>query len=475
MTASTLISDPTQTFERVYCVNLDRRPDRWRRFAEGLPADWPFRPPIRVRAIDGKRVKHPDYWTAGGGAWGCYTSHLRLIETCLNEGVRSVLLLEDDALFPPGFTDRVTDWLRHVPADWQMLYLGGQHLFAKAHPPRQVGPQLWQPYNVNRTHAFAIQGDMLQIVYHHLLRHDWHRANHIDHHLGRLHQRRQHRIYCPPEWLVGQATGKSNISGREATDRFWAPAVEIASEYRVVLPPPSFVAILGLHSSGTSALAQALWHLGLWFGEQRFLQGYWGKDSPAKGGEHRELAEIMETAIPLPVVQSRKKRQWLWRKLKEFIAARQAEATGKGKLPAAKYPQLCQAGRQLRNLCGQGLRLIVCDRSVDESIASLVRRTKATGEHAEQIAAHQRWLAAGRDALAAEIPDQVCRVAYDQLLEDPASQLNRIADWLGLQPTADQLAAAVAAIEPAKRHITSPSSHDSHHSHNSQQFAPEAA
>jgi hypothetical protein len=466
MTANTLISDPARTFERVYCVNLDRRPDRWRRFAEGLPADWPFPDPVRVRAIDGKRVKHPDYWTAGGGAWGCYTSHLRLIETCLNEGVRSVLLLEDDALFPPGFTERVTDWLCHVPADWQMLYLGGQHLFAKAHPPIQVGPELWQPYNVNRTHAFAIQGDMLQIVYHHLLRHDWHRANHIDHHLGRLHQRRQHRIYCPPEWLVGQATGKSNISGREPPDRFWKPAVEIASEYRVVLPPPSFVAVLGLHSSGSSALCQALWHLGLWFGEQRFLQGYWGKDSPAKGGEHRELAEIMDTAMPLPVVQSRKKRQWLWRKLKKFIAARQAEAATAGErggvsppLPAAKYPQLCQAGRQLRNLCGQGLRLIVCDRPVDESIASLVRRTQAAGGYAEQIAAHQRWLAAGRDALAAEIPDQVCRVAYDQLLADPAGQLTRIADWLGLQPTADQLAAAVAAIDPAKRHVTASTFH----------------
>jgi hypothetical protein len=475
------IFDPAQAFERVYCINLDRRPDRWRRFAEGVPADWPFAAPIRVPAIDGKLVKHPDYWTPGGGAWGCYRSHLRLIEQCLNENVRSVLLLEDDALFPPDFTPRATAWLRGVPADWQMLYLGGQHLFAKSHPPRRLGPDLFQPYNVNRTHAFALQGDMVRIVYHHLLRTDWHRRNHIDHHLGRLHQQRKHRIYCPGQWLVGQAEGLSNISGREPPDRFWPSASSIAAQHRVELPPPSFVAVLGLHSSGSSALCQALWHLGLWFGAQQQLQGYWGKDSPARGGEHRELATILEAAMAHPVTQSGKPRRWLWKRLKAFITARQAEAATRGQLAAGKYPQLCQCGRQLRNICGQGLRVIVCDRPVDESIASFVRRNGAdgrglgTGEAAAAIAAHQRWLAAGRDALAGEIPDQVCRVAYDQLLADPAGQLTRVAAWLGLQPTADQLTAAVAAIDPAKRHITSPSSHDSHHSHNSQQFAPEAA
>lgn len=66
----TTIADPSQTLERVYCINLDRRSDRWKRFAEGVPTDWPFAAPIRVPAIDGKLVKHPDYWTAGGGA-GC--------------------------------------------------------------------------------------------------------------------------------------------------------------------------------------------------------------------------------------------------------------------------------------------------------------------------------------------------------------------------------------------------------------------
>lgn len=454
------IVNPAETFERVYCINLDRRPDRWKRFAENVPDDWPFPAPVRVPAIDGKRVKHPGYWRPGPGAWGCFRSHLRTIEQCLNEGVRSVLLLEDDALFPPDFTTRVLAWLKHVPADWQMLYLGGQHLFAGKHPPRAVGPELFQPYNVNRTHAFALQGDMLQIVYHHLLRQDWKPRNHIDHHLGRLHQQRKHRIYCPPEWLVGQASGKSNISGREPPDRFWPAAKSVATAATPAVRPdqpakPStpFVAIVGLHSSGSSALAGALWHLGLWFGEPAKLTGYWGRDTTAKGAEHRDLAGLLEAALPFRGTEPAKPRRWLWRRLSDFIRVRQTEAAARGLVAAAKYPQLCQAGRQLRTICGDGLRVIVCRRPDAESVQSIIRRTRANGDDAARLTAHQRWLAAGRDSLAAAIPGQVYQVDYADVLADPPGQLSRLAAWLGLSATPEQHAAAIASIRPELRHI----------------------
>lgn len=458
----TPMQQPESAFQRVVCINLDRRPDRWRRFAEGLPADWPWPAPIRVQACDGQRLKPPDYWTSGRGAWGCYRSHLRIIEQALNDGIRSLLILEDDALFPPGFSAAACDWIRQVPADWQMLYLGGQHLRAGRHPPREIAPGLWQPYNVNRTHAFALQGDMLQIVYDHLLRRDWHARNHIDHHLGRLHQQRKHRIYCPPQWLVGQAEGRSNINGKTPPDRFWQRAQTVAASESgddrrpstsQALASPTCVVILGLHSSGSSALAQALWHCGLWFGESSDLTGYWGQHSPARGGEHRQLAALLEKAIPFRAVAHAKPRRWLWRQLRQFLAAHQVEARARGLLPAIKYPQLCQAGPQLQSLCGEGLRIILCDRNVQDSIDSLVRRTAASPELAGAVAAHQRWLAAGRDALVAQIPDQVYRLRYTDLLADPAAQLTSVLHWLDLHPTPAQLANATNAIKaPSTKH-----------------------
>ena len=214
-------------FERVYVVNLDRRQDRMAQFRAMLPPDWPFLQPERFRAVDGQLAEGPDWWKQGNGAWGCYRSHARILEECLNEQVNSVLILEDDALFPADFAARVTELLVNLPDDWEMLYLGGQHLGVPTNPPRRINEYVYAPYNVNRTHAFAVRGrPMLLALYKHL--HSWKEwlsTDHVDHHLGRLHERRQHRIYCPARWLVGQAPGKSNICGRMSDERFW-PAAE---------------------------------------------------------------------------------------------------------------------------------------------------------------------------------------------------------------------------------------------------------
>jgi len=456
-----LIADPRSAFERVYCVNLDRRPDRWRIFCEGLPKDWPFPQPERFAAVDGHLVRPPSWWKAGRGAWGCYRSHALLIERCLNEGVGSVLLLEDDALFPDGFSERVLAWLRHVPADWEVLYLGGQHLRAAINPPLKVGPELWQPYNVNRTHAWALNGSGLQAVYSHLHRIDWHHANHIDHHLGRLCQRRENRVYCPPAWLVGQAAGKSNISGKVPPDRFWTPANAIgnakpepADDRRSSGDAPKgepLVVILGLHGSGSSCLAGALWHLGLWFGEN--LMGYWGKESPARGGEHRDLAAICERAFPFPLTEQKRKRRWIYRSLQTWINARQQEAKGRGTIAAAKYPQLCRAGRQLFNLLGDRLRVIAIERPIEESIKSIQRRAAKVAP-ADKLAEHQRWLEEGRQSILQNAAD-VLRIGYGALLNDPERELRRVVEWLDIEPTAEQMAAAVAHVKPEMRHVTS--------------------
>ena len=91
-------------FERVVVVNLDHRPDRLERLHRHLTSIvWPFRFPERVRATDGRKVKPPNWWKAGGGAWGCHQSHLRIIENALMDDVESILVLEDDVFFKPDF------------------------------------------------------------------------------------------------------------------------------------------------------------------------------------------------------------------------------------------------------------------------------------------------------------------------------------------------------------------------------------
>lgn len=435
-------------FQEVYVVNLDRREDRWKEFLDRLPKDWPFKDPVRFSAVDGKACPAPDWWKQGGGAWGCHRSHLRLIEDALNRGVDSILLLEDDALFPEDFAAKVGEFLSHVPKDWGMVYLGGQHLFVNTHPPKKINPWVYQPYNVNRTHAFALRGDTMRKVYRHLNKIDWNPGHHIDHHLGRFHQQRSAPVYVPKEWLVGQAGGYSNIAGREKETHFWQPAEILAGIDPHEVP---FVAVFGLHSSGSSCLAGVLYHLGLHLGNN--LVGYYGKDPDKNCGfEAKGLMDLCEAAIPFPATEYKQARGKIWSSLQKWINTRRREAHAKGTLPAGKYPMLCRMGNQLHSLCGDKLLVVHINRPFEESVESLVKRSK--NGNPDQIRKHQAWLEEGKQQLLAKLPEgQKITVEYADLLEDPAREIQRLVAFLGVHPSEDQLNKARDWVKPEKRHV----------------------
>jgi len=102
---------------RALCINLDRRPERWEAFNRNCP----IRGVHRFPAIDGRRVRPPVWWRQGGGAWGCMLSHIRILEQALTDGLDRrgvVLVLEDDALFPPDFAEQATRFISALPGDW---------------------------------------------------------------------------------------------------------------------------------------------------------------------------------------------------------------------------------------------------------------------------------------------------------------------------------------------------------------------
>lgn len=437
-------------FDRVYCVNLRRRPDRLERIKANIQeVGWPFKPVQFVPAVDGKLCQRPEWWRGGGGAWGCYRTHVSLMEACLNEGVESVLLLEDDALFPRDFVERAREFLSAVPEDWGMIYLGGQHLKVGRQSPTEVegtNGLVYVPYNVNRTHAFGLRGRTMTKVYRHCCRTDWTTAHHIDHHLGRLHQRREDPVYVPSEWLVAQAAGRSNVSGRNPDDRWFNHASHISG-----WETSPFVAVIGLHSSGSSCLAGVLHHLGVNMGDK--LGGYWGGDPDGQCGfEAAGLAALCEAAIPFPKVKMVQPRQVVWRSLRQWINQRRQRAVSKGTIAGGKYPQLCRMGHQLRNVCGKHLRIVNISRPLEESIESIIRR--CPDRSPEDLAEHQTWLDGGRDdLLAATPPEHQITVEYADLLANPRREISRLVRFLDLKVTKGQFRKARDYVKPEMRHV----------------------
>jgi hypothetical protein len=205
--------DISSTFDRVVVVNLDRRPERLTRFWQ-LLSDWPFQKPQRFAAIDGSAIPIPADWERGAGAWGCMLSHREIMRTAINDGISSILVLEDDAFPVDNFSQLAADFLERLPGDWDCIMLGAEHL----RPPTLVAPGIVQCVSAIRTHAFAIRGQMMSV-----LLQFWEATgnDHCDLVLASL--MRNFKAYAPDPFLIGQDSGYSDVTERKERLRFLSP------------------------------------------------------------------------------------------------------------------------------------------------------------------------------------------------------------------------------------------------------------
>ena len=455
-----MIKLPNKIVERCFLINLDRRDDRLREWMQQLPQPWPFPDPERFAAIDGRRLATPPQWKAGNGAWGCYRSHTLILEKCLLEGIDSYVVFEDDAGFTPDFVARLADFVGELPADWGLAYLGGQHLYAGKHPPRKISDRVYRPYNVNRTHAFMVRGrENMKAIYRHLNWNKWQTKHHIDHHLGRFIQRRyqamvlgknvEHEsiaVYTPDRWLVGQLPTKSNICGRKwEQTRFFNDAKNADHS------DAPFFAVLGPHRSGTSCVAMVLHHLGVHMGNE--LGGY----ETTGGGEAVGLMQLCEKAMRFPKTDPTIRDEELINQLKNWIVPRKAEANRDKTIAGGKYPHLCRFAEHLYQAIGTSLRIIAVDRPIDASIKSLQDRSSkhpgkwfaADDEPCEQL---QRSLLEHREAFLLAHPEvPVHRIDFAKLTNDPVQTILGLIEFLGIDPTAEEVEAAINHVNPELR------------------------
>jgi hypothetical protein len=194
-----------------------------------------------IPALPGTDRPPPNGWQ-GLPAWGCLRSHLSLLRQAQQDGIDSLLILEDDVVFHPRTAVELGPWLRRVPPDWGQIYLGGQHL----RPPRRTAlSDVWQARNVNRAHAYAVSARVLPRMLRHLTL--WQEYNarrlwHVDHQYGLAHERGLWSAYTPAWWFAGQAADTSQICGSHVGRRWWQPGVHALDVPFVYFDPDALVA-----------------------------------------------------------------------------------------------------------------------------------------------------------------------------------------------------------------------------------------
>ena len=114
-------SRPGDGGEVLICaINLDRSTDRWEAIREQLDASG--LPYVRLSAVDGStldrsqeaKVSYPRFEQSNGrkatpGDIGCYLSHATAWTLLASQPYRMLLIVEDDAVFQPGWTETLRD------------------------------------------------------------------------------------------------------------------------------------------------------------------------------------------------------------------------------------------------------------------------------------------------------------------------------------------------------------------------------
>jgi len=157
-------------FDKIYCINLDSRTDRWEhasnefkkynieveRFSAIIGTDFIKTIPVYHDAL----AKRP-------GLLGCNLSHLGVVKKSKELGLNNVLVFEDDIVFCENFELEFKKRIEQLPNDWDLFYLSGNNFYNKKSDYNgliKVTENISKTTHTLTTHSYAIKGHMFDSI-----------------------------------------------------------------------------------------------------------------------------------------------------------------------------------------------------------------------------------------------------------------------------------------------------------------------
>lgn len=200
-------------FDKIYCVNLDRRPDKWQESQREFDK-WEIENVERFSAYDGKDLDSSGF-RIKPSELGLILSNIDIIRECIEIGTERLLILEDDCYFTDGINN-LENLLSQIPEDWDFFYFGGNHNAHKGvKAPERISDSVVRVHHTFSTHAVAINGRFLKTM------------------LSKIEQKtapldvlftelqKIHNVYCFSPSIAFQRAGYSDIQRREMDYHQW--------------------------------------------------------------------------------------------------------------------------------------------------------------------------------------------------------------------------------------------------------------
>jgi len=140
-------------FDKIYCINLDRRKDRWEKCSSLFERNNIV--VERFSAIDKKNIKNES--NINNGQLACLSSHWNILNDAWKKKYDKILIFEDDVVFNDGLNSFFDANIADVPDNWKFLYFGGNHLNGLL----PIKNNVFKMVSSLTTHAYSIKCDII--------------------------------------------------------------------------------------------------------------------------------------------------------------------------------------------------------------------------------------------------------------------------------------------------------------------------
>lgn len=152
-------------FDKIYCINLERRVDRWNETKLELEKFDLNRYVTRYVAIDGCNI-NSDIKEGSpllDGELGLLMTHINIIMDSIDNNYKNILILEDDVIFTDDMF-RISELIPLIPSNWDMIYFGGNHNINAGSNLTYVNESIIKLHNTFTTHCIGINNTVFESI-----------------------------------------------------------------------------------------------------------------------------------------------------------------------------------------------------------------------------------------------------------------------------------------------------------------------
>jgi GR25 family glycosyltransferase involved in LPS biosynthesis len=151
-------------FDKVYCINLDKRTDRLEKFQRQV-VKYDLGDYTRISAIDGTNLNINEYTNRlSPGELGLVLTNLEIIKDAKKNQYNNILILEDDCEITDEILN-IEDYFGKLPSNWDMLYMGGNHnTHMGVQGPIVVNDKIVKLHSTYSTHLIGIKNTLFDHI-----------------------------------------------------------------------------------------------------------------------------------------------------------------------------------------------------------------------------------------------------------------------------------------------------------------------